>query len=357
MTFKSEDNNYTLRIGGRIMADAAQYNDDVTALNDGSEIRRLRIKLRGKIHKDWRYAFSYDAAATKGYHIKGTYLGYYGTDNWRIKLGNLQQPFSLEELTSSKNITFMERSLINCFAPSYALGMTANTWGKNWSATFGVFDDSIADNTLNNDGATSIAARLAYYPVRTRHELLHLGISTVQQDIGTNQTITFNTRPESHYTDVRLLSTGTLSNVDSNSRYGLEAAWVTGPWSVQAEYAKTNLKFTNSPDASLGGWYVQGSWFITGEKRRYSSKSGSFSYIKPKAKNGAVELATRISTLNLEDATITGGEGRNITVGLNWYINRYVRMMANYIDVSVSPNRNGIDENADIYQVRMQAWF
>lgn len=338
------------------MADTAYYNDDITALNDGSEIRRLRLELKGNIHQNMHYAFAYDTVADKGYHVKGAYLGYY-RDNWRLKIGNLQQPFSLEELTSSKHITFMERSLINCFAPSYALGMTANTWGKHWSATFGVFDDSIADNTFNNDGATSIAARLVYTPVKTKNSLFHLGISSVRQSLGANQTISFNTRPESHYTNVRLLSTGTLSNVDTNTRYGLETAWISGPWSIQGEYAKTDLQFANAPNASLGGWYVQGSWFITGEKRRYSSKSGAFSYIKPKSKNGAVELAARVSTLDLNDGTITGGEGRNVTLGLNWYVNRYVRMMLNYIDVKATPNRNGINENPNVIQARIQAWY
>ncbi|MBL1321438.1 MAG: porin [Methylophaga sp.] len=357
LSYKSEDKNFTIKVGGRIMVDATSYDEDITPLNGGSEIRRLRLKVSGSVFKDWRYGYSYDAASNKDFRIKGAYLGYNGFDRWRLKVGNLQQPFSLEELTSSKHITFMERSLANLFAPSYTLGATANTWGTNWSTTVGIFGDTIAERNQNNDGSRGIAGRVTYTPIKSDDLLVHLGISTVQQNIDSNQIIRFNTRPESHYTDSKLLSTGALGDIDSKSLYGLEAAIVNGPWSVQGEYMTAKLDRNNNTDADFNGWYVQGSWFATGEKRRYSSKSGAFTSVKPKSKYGAIELALRYSELDLENAGVTGGEENNTTIGVNWYVTRYIRVMANYIDVNAEPNRNGRNEDADVLQARIQAWF
>lgn len=357
LSFKSDDKNFTMKIGGRIHFDAASYNDDITPLKDGSEFRRLRLEVGGSFLKDWRYSYSYDAVSNKDYRIKGAYIGYKGFKKWNLKAGNLQQPFSLEELTSSNNITFMERSVVNLFAPSYTLGATANTWGKNWSATVGIFDDTIADRNQNNDGSNGIAGRFTYTPIKSKDLLVHLGVATVQQNLGSNQTLSFSTRPESHYTNEKLLSTGRLTDVDSKSLYGLEAALVSGPWSLQGEYVKAKLDRDNRANTDFDGWYVQGSWFATGEKRRYSSKSGAFKAIKPKSKYGALELAVRYSELDLEDTSVTGGEGNNTTVGVNWYINSNVRVMANYIDVKAEPNRNGVNENADVMQARIQASF
>lgn len=357
LSYKSEDKNFTIKVGGRIMIDTASYDDDITEMNDGSEIRRIRLKVGGSIFKDWRYSYSYDAASNKDFRIKGAYIGYYGFKGWSLKAGNLQQPFSLEELTSSKHITFMERGLVNAFSPSYTLGLTANTWGDNWSATVGVFDDTIAQRNQNNDGSQGVAGRFTHTPFKSDDFLLHVGAATVQQNLDSDQTISFSSRPESHYTDSRLLSTGTLTDIDSKSLYGLEAALVNGPWSLQGEYVKAKIDRDNSTDLDFDGWYVQGSWFVTGEKRRYSSKSGAFTSIKPKSKYGALELALRYSDLNLDDSSVTGGEGYNTTVGINWYITRYVRVMANYIDVNAEPNSNGNDEDVDVLQARIQAWF
>lgn len=357
LSYRSDDGNFTIRMGGRIQFDAASYDDDLTPMQDGSEIRRLRLKVGGSIYKDWKYSFAYDEAAEKDFRIKGAYIGYNGFKGWNLKLGNLQQPFSLEELTSSKHITFMERSLVNTFSPSYTLGFTANTWGKDWSATVGVFEDSIADRNQNNDGGNAIAARLTYQPIKNKKMRLHLGAATVYQNIDSTQTISFSSRPESHYTDAKLVSTGTLTGIDSKSLYGLEAALIAGPWSLQGEYVKAKLDSDDNSDSDFDGWYTQASWFVTGEKRRYSTKNGAFTSIKPKSKYGAIELAVRYSDLNLEDGAVTGGEEQNTTLGVNWYINEYVKTMINYVDVNAEPNRNGDNEDADVVQLRLQAWF
>jgi phosphate-selective porin OprO/OprP len=73
-------------------------------------------------------------------------------------------------------------------------------------------------------------------------------------------------------------------------------------------------------NVGFDGGYVQGSWVITGENRDY--KDGAFSRIKPNRpfslKNGgwgAWEVATRWSTLDLNDDNIAGGDEQNYSLG------------------------------------------
>jgi phosphate-selective porin OprO/OprP len=83
----------------------------------------------------------------------------------------------------------------------------------------------------------------------------------------------------------------------------------------------------DEPDFS--GYYIYGSWFITGESRAY--KGGKFA--RTKASN-AWEVALRYSSIDLEDGDIGGGEEENWTVGLNYYVNPYLRFMLNYVAAS-----------------------
>lgn len=357
ISFKSQDGNFTFKPKFRIHADQANYDDDVTKLEDHFELRRLRVGFNGTVMKDWTYSYNYDFESNAGYRVKSANIGYKGFDDLKLTLGNIQQPFSLEELTSSNHITFMERSLANVFAPSYTLGATAKTWGKHWSFTGGYFEDTLANHHQNNNGGHSIAARGTFTPIDNKRLKVHLGASGVFRKVGSNQLIQYSTRPESHPANVKLLSTGSLSDVDDISTLGLEALIIKGPWLVQGEIMQSKLDRKTNTDPTFDGGYIQGSWIITGEKHRYSSKNGILKQIRPKSPYGAVELAVRYSALDLQDATVTGGEENNLTLGVNWYINRNLRLMLNYIKINASPNKNGINEDADVIQMRIQAFL
>ncbi|TNE86255.1 MAG: hypothetical protein EP324_08395 [Gammaproteobacteria bacterium] len=356
-SYKSEGGDFTIKLKGRVHLDAATADDDVTKLDDDVDLRRLRLGVSGTVMKDWTYTYNYDSESDVGYRVKGAYIGYKGVDHVRMYVGNIQQPFSLEELTSSNHIPLMERSLANVFAPSYTIGALVQTWGKHWSFAGGYFDDNLADRHNDNEGSHSLAARVTFNPIDKRHYKIHLGASTIYRDVGSHQTVSYSSRPESYVTDGKLVSTGTLHDVDDIKTYGLEAALIKGSWLLQGEAMRAELSRKSKADPTFDGGYIQGGWIVTGENYRYSGKKGSFSQIKPKSKYGAVELAIRYSTLDLEDKGVTGGEEDNLTLGINWHINQNLRIMANYVNADASPNRDGLNEDADILQMRIQAYF
>ncbi len=141
------------------------------------------------------------------------------------------------------------------------------------------------------------------------------------------------------------------------SRGGLEGALVQGPWSLQAEYMQARVQRTSGPDLAFDGWYAFASWFVTGEHRRYNHKRGSFKQIRPKGRYGAWELAARYSSIDLADQNVQGGQEDNITLGVNWYVNKNLRFMANYILVNADPNRYGDQDEPRILQFRGQYHF
>ena len=108
----------------------------------------------------------------------------------------------------------------------------------------------------------------------------------------------------------------------------------------------------------------RGSYLLTGETRGYKWKGAIFDKVKPKGKNGAVELVLRYEDISVDDAdegTVAANEvdiDRTV-IGLNWYVTKTVKFMANYSTVSLDNevNPGGTTEDLDSFQIRAQYAF
>jgi phosphate-selective porin OprO/OprP len=116
------------------------------------------------------------------------------------------------------------------------------------------------------------------------------------------------------------------------------------------------MDLAGGPEAgSFDGGYVQFSWVPTGERYRYSRTNGYSTGIRPRGRFGALELSTRLSTVDLEEGIVTGGEQHQWTAGVSWYAKRRYRVMLNYGVFLADPNRNGLREDGSIVSLRLQA--
>ncbi|MFN2300874.1 MAG: OprO/OprP family phosphate-selective porin [Gammaproteobacteria bacterium] len=341
------------QLRGRIHLDYALYNSDVTPLNDGFRVRRARLGASGKFDDIWSYTSEVDFAEN-GVDFKDMYLRHNDIAGGRLTIGQQKVPFSLEELTSSNNITFMERASPNLFSLSRRIG--AQWYRAGERSTFAVmgFGQAIGAGDGGDEGL-GIGARFTFAPIKTDTSVLHLGIAgnTYEPTNSNNEVMRFRQRPESRNDGTRLVDTGNLADVDNATALGIEAAWVSGPLSIQGEYMTTTASRT-AGDVTMNGYYVYGSWFLTGENRRYSN--GVFSGPRiANAERGAWEVGVRYSNLDLVDTGIDGGEMKNATFGVNWYPRSNVRFMFNYITVDTV--RAGVSDDPSIVMFRTQVSF
>ena len=153
LEFKSNDGNVSLKLGGRIMLDNAWFMGD-SADEDGTEFRRTRLMLSGKVNQfEWKTQYDFargdDDKGDKGKRpaFKAVYVGVGGVPYGlgALRVGHFKEPFGLEELTSSKYITFMERSLTSAFVPSRNVGVMAHRTLETGTLAYGVFR-STGDN-------------------------------------------------------------------------------------------------------------------------------------------------------------------------------------------------------------------
>ena len=168
-------------------------------------------------------------------------------------------------------------------------------------------------------------------------------------------------------TGTRLVDTGGgfIADSDSVLLVGFESALVYDSFSAQAEYMHAMVDSSAQDDPAFDGFYITGSYFLTGEHRRYKTNGAIFDRTKPKQDfdleggSGAWEVVLRYSAIDLDDGNVNGGEEWNLAAGLNWYPNPNVRVTVNYIyaDVADSPAAGGADGSANIFQMRFQIEF
>jgi phosphate-selective porin OprO/OprP len=363
LKFSSADGEFKFQVGGRLMVDTARFfnTQGPNKLHSGTEIRRARLFMAGEVFNDWKFKNQIDFAGD-GVSVKDAWLRYTGFKPTDITVGQFKEPFSLEELTSSKYITFMERALPNAFAPSRHIGAGVNYNGDNMTAAAGWFAGTTANQPDNSDGnqENGGAARLTYAPIndQEKHTLVHLGASAAYRTVSDDE-LQYRERPEAHIANHRLVDTGTMNDVDNVTQWGLEAATVLGPFSAQGEYISVAVDRNGESDPDFYGWYGYASWFLTGESRPY--KHGVFGRVKPKSVvgeggYGAWELAARLSKIDLEDSGVEGGEETDVTLGVNWYATSSIRFMLNYVDV-INQKKGGTSDEPSLVEMRAQVDF
>ena len=359
---RSPDEEFEFHFGGRLVVDGAWYRDDRADLGDGLEVRAARLKAEGTVWRDWDFEVDVDFADDE-VDLKDVYLEYGGLERLSVRAGYFKEPFSLEELTSALRLTFMERGLPNVLAPGRNLGLGLASSGRRWSLAAGAFGQGI-DEPDDGDQSWGVTSRGTFVPLRTNDALVHLGVSFSYRGLEDEDSLRFRSRPESHKAGVRLIDTGTIGGVDDLLRYGLEAAAVLGPVSLQGELIGARLDRSGASPLNFRGWYAYLSWFLTGESRPYKSSSGTFGRIKPRGPlrdggPGAVEVALRFSGADLTAHDVIGGEQEDVTAGLNWYVARNLRFMANWVKV-LEVDRPGSATDGDepsLFQLRAQLDF
>ncbi|MBP1475172.1 hypothetical protein J7I44_12735 [Frateuria sp. MAH-13] len=270
----------------------------------------------------------------------------------RFRLGQFKTPVGWEDgNTSTSNVTFMERSLPEqAVHEGRRVGVDWFYQGiPHWLLQVGFF----TRHDLNDDAAgETFAGRVVYNPVQEQGEVVHLGL-TASRELRDDRTGRIRARPEVNLTPVRLVDTGTLLGVDRLDRQGLEAAWIHGPMLLQGEYLAMQAIRPGLRDFHARGYYVFGTWALTGESRGY--KTGSVAGLTPQHPWGALELALRYATLDLDDGAVMGGREHDWTLGLNWYINTHFKLQANVI--RAFSDRGNLPLDPTIYAMRAQLNF
>jgi phosphate-selective porin OprO/OprP len=325
---------------------------------DTFENKTRRLGLKGELTRHFEYEI--EREVRKDGEWKDVYAIWRTFDAVRVELGRFKVPFSFEQLTGKTATDFAYRSLgASTIAPARDKGGMASGrfFGSGLTYEFGVFKGDGDNGRLREpqfvlegehpeDVGPSVAARVTSTVLRPfvtgRLRSLRVGgaYGTAHVPEGLN-----SLRGRSVY-GYRFFEPVYVKG--RRHRVGAELQWTPGPVGVKAEWmqSREDRLGQGNRDQDLSdfigtGWFASGTWLVTGE-----GKSEDIEPRRPLFQGGmgAIELGVRYDQLGFRSG---GGEGQAFrnpradrllantdhvwTLGVNWFPNRWVRVMANAI--------------------------
>jgi len=358
------------QIDGTVGSGNDKYEQFYAPIESSFRVRRFKLFAVGRVKKfnfsfsfefgpDWGIGDAWIEGAEGGLEVWGHYLG-------KLRVGWMNEPFSLERQTGAYNLGLMERSLpTQTIAPGSNIGAMVHDSGLEGRFTwaFGIFSVGQSNDNNASSSLLSLTGRATFRPLYRNEgrDLIHIGLSLSSRSPAGADT-RYRSRPEARFVDY-LVDTGTI-DASHITLVGLEFAAVRGPLWITAEHILSKVSAQIVDDPTFKGSYVKVGWFLTGESKRYRANSGIFARERPllkytggnpfKKKNGgAWEVVGRLSRVDLTDGLIEGGELTDVSGSLNWYINATTRVELNYIHAS--PKNQGA-ANIFLLRVQYQPW-
>jgi phosphate-selective porin len=332
------------------------------------DLHRARVGVEGSFLKFFEFEVDYELGETS-FPLRDAYVDYRLSRWFRVRGGKFKVPFSLNQLQGPTRLDFVYRSRIAALlAPGRDVGVQVHgrILDRGLNYQFGVFRHDGEIPHINDDteptGGVTVGARLTGNPFRllplpSFAQEIEIGAAWATTGVATGMK---GLRGRTLGSETFFPAPGSRMFVNGERRrLGAELMWTPGPFSIKSEVIEAreerkgqSIRGEDLPDLLSRGWYFSGTWVVTGQ--RYSQRDEPSRYL-PVSGFGAVELAGRYEQLRFTSAGFTGLPSRStraanvlaqsdrvVTLGVNWYMNRWTKSQANLIretieDVQRSP--------------------
>ena len=315
---------------------------------EGGSIRGFRAGLGGTFNfkKPWTFVFSFGTQAFERGFEQGD-LDEFVLYDYRVSipirsvtlsLGKMKEPISMSRMSSMiYEPAQQERaSVADGLLPARNIGVALNsTFLKErmtWST--GVFNNWFEKDQSFSNNPTVITGRITGLPYMSEDEshYLHLGIAGRYSNAAGG--IQYRAKTEIFSGPVSV-NTDLIDDAAYTFHYGLELAWVLGPFLLISEYIQSTVSSSTFNDPGFMGYNIVASYVISGEMRTYNKRSGLVNRVNiangiNSGGWGELEIYSRWSSIDLSDKSIDGGEMNTFSVGLNWFPISAIQANVNY---------------------------
>jgi len=374
----SEDRTVKFRSGGRLHIDFNGVDPRRLPDSVGERvlIRRGRTDNYLNVRDQWLAAFQYDTANFVE-PVFDAAVSYKGTSPFIVTVGQIREPFSLQQMSSLNEEIFIERAPVDALTPAWRFGGSVGAEVERWTGVAGVFGGSV-NRGVERDGI-AVTARTTYAPFLAGTDVLHLGAAGSYRAFDRNDRATvFDSAAVNDAFGAAFITSRAVRGASSLTRLGAEAVLQLGPFRAQGEYIVNEVERDLLPAAApdrrplrFDGAYVILSVPLNGPQRQYrlapsyGTHFGIFGDMElPDEKRisrggiGVFELAGRLAYLDLTEARDGGGFERSWTAELAWRPEPNVKVKLDYSRFDVRRTlANGGDLAVDVAEMRLQYYW
>lgn len=366
--FRSADGFFSFHPRGRVLLDFSHTDGSAYAARNisGTEARDLRLGAEGSMGAlDYKIDVDFSDQATS---VKDAWIAY----DTRLlgipatfTLGNRLKDRSIDGSGTLSRQPFMERNAVASVGQGvngyYGVGGFVKLYGDGWHLGASITGDDL-DNTGTDSDSIMYAVRAHWNPLKGAQGFVHVGSWYWYEKLADDVTSINNTpRIGQDFNDNLRVSASSIASPTQDEAYGYELGGVWRSFWTFGEYTKRTIDSASTDVSERVATSVSAGWLLTGEKPGFSRRSGIWAGTKvlnPVTSGGwgAWELAARFDRYDFRDLP-KGGNGRGSTIGVNWYLNDWSRLMFDYVDWSTD-NRVGDYKGPDSGQsigVRAQA--
>jgi phosphate-selective porin OprO and OprP len=373
---QSADKKFQLRLRGYAQFDGRVAGRPDDLATDTFSIRRARLNFEGTLAENIDFRIMPDFAGSQ-LTLFDAYLNLRWRPQAQFQIGKFKPPVGLERLQSATALTFIERGFPTLFVPNRDVGMQVHgelmegAIAYQFGAFNGVRDSgNIENRDVDTDDGKDFAGRLFVRPFANGSidVLRGLGLGFAATIGDEDQALpSYGNSAQPAFFSYRAAQGAVPAAVAKGDRVRLapQGYWYWGPFSALTEYTRIQQEVERgAADTRVthDAWQLALGWVVTGE-------NASFRGVTPRSEFGsggwgAIELAARVQGIEFDDdvfplfadpnAAIE--EALGVTVGVNWYINRNVKLSLNYDHINYDGGRSaGRDrETEDVILTRVQ---
>lgn len=358
----------TVKVTGFFHLDGGFYNQNAVNratlgdIEDGVGFRRARLAVTGNVTERTSYIMEFDFAQAQARFVD-VWMQFKETPGGNIRIGRYRQPFGMTELTSVRELPFLERPTAFALSPFRQTGImlfdTALDERMTWAASGYRYLSDNFGNVYADTGGYGIATRFTALPIDYGDSgLVHVGLGYSYNDPGrdlvqyvSQDEFFVGQQPNLGPPGLSVLplvsvppnvNTGAMPTERTNL-FNVEGAASWGSLLIQSEARWARVDLLDGTSTTFPAAYAHMRYVLTGETIPYNRQSGVFGRVKPAHPVdlwcgywGAWELAARVSYIDLNrpgvpDATRPGRRLTDVTLGLNWYLSDHTKFQFNYI--------------------------
>lgn len=348
------------KLSGRLLMDGGVYIHSPRQFHNGVHISDVRLAAKVHFGSEWSAKIDVGFANNK-IALKDAFLEY-GKEGNYFRAGYMLGYFSMDESTSTNDFIFHTGSNVTeTFYPNRRIGLSYTRSLPSCYFSFGAFCGDGLTFSEDTEPGYNFTGRGVWKPVHEEGSLLHVGTGILfkvpNKDTGTGmRSLRLKSKGVTYLPSPRLLDM-TFESVRNQMQTNAECLFFRDKWMVQTEYLLMRVEQAAAAPAFIAqGGYIQGGYLIRGHHYGYDPVDAV--PVMP-ADPHSILLACRYNYTNLNDTSshLYGGCQHDISVGINYYFNRYISSRLNYAHVWTDRYAAQGKCSLNLMQLRLQVRF